>query len=229
MKRINEPLADARNMFAVHRMLRREFSQMSRLVLAVKPNDRERVTIVADHIVLVSEVLRLHHAGEDKHIWPRLRARVAKNEIAPIIGMIEEQHNAIHEFYLQLKHAVKSWREDASPEWAGTVANALEELVPLLAEHLADEEERVVPLIERHITAAEYAALPREGAKIAPPEKLLTLFGMFMYDSEPSIIEQFAAQMPPELLPIIRDLGTKAYAAYARELYGTASPAHCAL
>ena len=72
---VDEPLADARDMFAVHTMFRREFGLMPGLVRAVAPGDKQRTMLVADHVALVSKVLDLHHSGEDKHIWPRLRER----------------------------------------------------------------------------------------------------------------------------------------------------------
>ena len=65
--------ADSRAMFVAHAMFRREFGLMPDLVRAVAPGDKQRATLVAEHIALVSSVLSQHHVGEDRHIWPRLR------------------------------------------------------------------------------------------------------------------------------------------------------------
>ena len=48
---------------------------------------------------------------------------------------------------------------------------------------------------------------------------------MFMYETAPEVIDMVVAEMPAEVQPVIRDLAANAYAAYAKELYGTATPA----
>jgi hypothetical protein len=45
-----------------------------------------------------------------------------------------------------------------------------------------------------------------------------------MYEAEPAAIDMTVAHMPAEIRPVIKDLGDQAYAAYAKELYGTATP-----
>ncbi len=159
---VDEPLADARDMFAVHTMFRREFGLMPGLVRAVAPGDKQRTMLVADHVALVSKVLDLHHSGEDKHIWPRLRER-GTGEIASVVGVMEEQHESIHRSLGQVTAAVRSWSDSASAPARDALAGAVSEFLAVMKEHLALEEERVVPLIEKYVTAAEYALLPQEG------------------------------------------------------------------
>src|SRR5258708_19381519 len=113
MTTVNEPLADARDMRAVHALIRREFGLRPGLVRAVAAGDKQRTMLVADHVALVRNVLDLHHSGEDKHIWPRLRERGAE-EIASIVGVMEEQHGAIHHGLLQLTVPVESCRVSPS-------------------------------------------------------------------------------------------------------------------
>jgi hypothetical protein len=197
---------------------------MPGLVRAVAADDQQRTTLVADHIALISGVLHLHHSGEDKHIWPRLRER-GTEEITPLVAAMEEQHEAIHKGYLQVNEALESWRASASAEARDAVADAITQLVPLLDEHLTLEEERVVPLIEKYITAAEYTFMTQEGSAETPPEKLPTIFGMLIYEGAPEVIDTIVAQMPAEIQPVIKDLSIQAYAAYAENLYGTATPA----
>jgi hypothetical protein len=93
-----------------------------------------------------------------------------------------------------------------------------------MSEHLAVEEERVVPLIEKYVTQAEYVRVAQEQGAEVPPDKLPVMFGMFMYEAEPAVIDLAVAEMPAEVQPVIRDLAPKAYAAYAAELYGTPNP-----
>ena len=129
---IDEPMADARDMFAVHAMFRREFGAMPDLVRAVAAGDEQRTAVVADHIMLMNESLALHHSGEDKHIWSRLHERAA-TETMPMIGLMEEQHEGIHKNYLRPNQAVEAWRETASAETRDAVAELIEELLPDVA------------------------------------------------------------------------------------------------
>jgi hemerythrin-like domain-containing protein len=211
-------------MFAVHTMLRREFGLMPGLVRAVAAGDEQRTMLVADHVALVTKVLDVHHSGEDKHIWPRLRKR-GTGEIAPIVGVMEEQHGAIHHGLLQTTAAVASWRASASAQTRDALAGAVDQFLPVMKEHLALEEERVVPLIEKYVTAGEYALLPQEANAEVPQDQLPTIFGMLMYEADPVVIDTIVAEMPAEIQPVIKDAAAQAYGAYAQQLYGTATPA----
>jgi hemerythrin-like domain-containing protein len=211
-------------MFVVHTMFRREFGLMPGLVRAVAAGDKQRTMLVADHVALVSKVLDLHHSGEDKQVWPRLRER-GNGEIASIVGVMEEQHAGIHHGLLQVTAAVESWRDSASAQTRDALASAVGQLLPVMKEHLALEEERVVPLIEKYITAAEYALLPQEANAEVPQDKLPTIFGMIMYEGDPVVIDAMVAEMPAEIQPVLKDAAAQAYAAYAQQLYGTATPA----
>jgi hemerythrin-like domain-containing protein len=224
MTTMSEPLADARDMFAVHTMFRREFGLMPGLVRAVTSGDTQRATLVADHVALVSEVLNLHHSGEDKQIWPLLRARCPQQS-ASLVDVMEDQHHVIHVCFQQVRKAEKAWRASASADTRDELADAIDWLIPASAGHLAVEEEHAVPLIEKHLTQAEYALLAQRGNAGIPPDKLPTIFGMIMYEADPSVIGMAVAQMPAKVQPVIKDLAASAYAAYARELYGSATPA----
>jgi hemerythrin-like domain-containing protein len=223
MTAVNEPLADARDMFAAHTMLRREFGLMPGLVRAAAPGDTGRAALIAGHIALMSGFLDGHHSGEDKHIWPRLLQR-CPDECAAIVAVMEEQHDAIHRGLRQVTAAAQDWPGSAAADARNALAVAIEGLLPVMAEHLAGEEEQVVPLIERYITQAEYAVLAREQGADAPHDKLPVLFGMFMYETDPAVVDLAVAEMPAEIRPVIRDLSTAAYASYAQELYETATP-----
>ena len=218
-----ETLADARDMFAVHTMFRREFGLAPDLVRAVAAGDAQRATVVADHVSLLSMMLDIHHSGEDKHIWPLLRERGA-TETAQIVDVMQEQHERIHDQYLRLSEALTAWREDSSAESRDALARAVEGLAAQLEAHLALEEDRVVPLIERYLTTAEYGLLAGEGAQNTPPELLAACLGMVMYEAEPAVIEMIITELPAEIRPAFPQAANEAYAAYAQPLYGTPAP-----
>ncbi|MEU8419425.1 hemerythrin domain-containing protein [Micromonospora sp. NPDC048835] len=219
----NEPFADARDMFAVHTMLRRELGAAPALVRKVGAGDQRRAEVVARHVDLMSQLLEQHHSGEDKHIWPRLEARVPE-AIAPIIDVMEKQHEAIHRGAERVNEALRQWRADSSAVSRDALADAVDALLPVLREHLALEEERVVPLIERYITAAEYRLVAGEGGEETSPELLPVIFGMLMYEGAPEVIDSIIAEMPPQAQTGIRELASQAYASYAEKVHGTSTP-----
>jgi hemerythrin-like domain-containing protein len=223
MTTVNEPFADAHDMFAAHTMFRREFGLMPGLIRAVAAGDMQRSALVADHVTMVSGVLNHHHSGEDAYVWPRLRERCPE-ECASLTDVMEDQHHAIHNGLLQVAQAGQAWRDSACADARHTLADAIDRLLPVMNEHLALEEERVVPLIEKYVTQSEYARVAQEQGAEVLPDKLPVVFGMFMYEAEPAAIDLAVAEMPPEVQPVIRNLAAKAYAAYAEELYGTAKP-----
>jgi hemerythrin-like domain-containing protein len=210
-------------MFAAHTIFRREFGLMPGLVRAVAAGDTHRSALVAEHVAIVSSILDHHHSGEDEYVWPRLRERCPQ-DCAALVDVMEDQHHAIHNGLLQVAQAREAWRNSAPADARDALAGAIDRLLPVMNEHLALEEERVVPLIEKYVTQAEWAHVAQEGSAEVPPDKLPVMFGMFMYEAEPAVIDLAVAEMPSEVQPVIRDLAPKAYAAYAEELYGTSAP-----
>ncbi len=220
---VNEPLADAREMFVIHSMFRREYGLMPGLVREVTPGDGQRAALVADHIDLMNLVLDFHHSGEDKHVWPPLRER-CPGESAALADLMEDQHHTIHTYLLRVTEAQQAWRGSASADARDALADAIDQFLAALTEHLALEEERVVPLIGEYVTEAEWNAVAQEAGTELPPEKMPTVFGMLMYEGDPDAIDTIVMHMPAEVQPVIKDLGSQAYTAYATELYGTATP-----
>ena len=104
MTTVNEPLADARDMFAAHTIFRREFGLMPGLIRAVAAGDKQRSALVADHVAFVSSILNHHHSGEDTYVWPPLQER-CPGDCAALVDVMEEQHHAIHNGLLQVAQA----------------------------------------------------------------------------------------------------------------------------
>jgi hypothetical protein len=206
-------------------MFRREFGLMPGLVRAVAVADRDRAALVADHVALVCSVLEHHHSGEEEYVWPLLRERCPQQPALTDVDVMEAQHQAIHEHLIRVKKDVAAWIDSASTDTREAAADAIDQLIPVMKEHLALEEERVVPLIDKYVTDAEYARVGQGQAVEVAPEMLPTIFGMFAYETAPEVLDMVITHTPAEIQPVIKDLGTKAYAAYAQQLHGTATPA----
>ena len=217
-----EPLADTRDMHTVHTVFRRELGMAPELVRGVADGDTVRSGVVADHIELMLNTLGTHHRGEDVHLWPRLLERAP--QATPIVHNMEAQHHAIDAAHTEIVVGVRAWRADAGHEAREWLATTLDGFVPLLDQHLRLEEEEAVPLIGAYITAREWNAMVQEGGADLSPEVAPVLFGMLMYEADPEVVKLSVDNMPPEIQPVIRDIASQAYAAYATNLYGTPTP-----
>jgi hemerythrin-like domain-containing protein len=214
------PGADTREMIAVHSAFRREFGLAPALVRAVAPGDVERAQVVADHLELIGTFLHHHHVGEDRLLWPKLLERVPV-ELAPTVELMERQHEAVHEVIEEMTAALAGWRTGAAELDRDRLADALDRLHALLMEHLAAEEQHILPLAARSLTAEEWGELGEDGMAAQPKSKLPMIFGMIMKDGDPEVIRGMlgnAPLVPRLMLPFV---GPRAYARYARRVYGS--------
>jgi hypothetical protein len=214
------PGVDTREMIAVHSAFRREFGLAPGLVRGVAPGDGQRAGVVADHLELIGSFLHHHHAGEDKLLWPKLLERVPA-ELAPTVELMERQHEGVHEVIEEMNAALGRWRAGAAETDRDQLAGALDRLHALLVEHLAAEEQHILPLASRSLTEEEWGELGKDGMAAQEKNKLPMIFGMIMKDGDPEVIKGMLANaplVPRLLLPFI---GPRAYASYARRVYGS--------
>ena len=217
------PSFDGREMVVLHDMLRREFALLPGLVAGVTAGDHDRAHIVGDHIQALMTVLHHHHRSEDDFVWPLLLGRCAES-VAPLVGLMEDQHERVATLGHEIDEALTVWRHHATVESRETLADILNRLILPLTEHLGDEEGRVVPLMEQHITADEWKEMVAKGAADADPERLPLGFGMLMYEADPEIIDRTIAGMPADARPVIRQLAAQAFADHSARVHGTNYP-----
>ncbi|GIG02909.1 hemerythrin domain-containing protein [Catellatospora citrea] len=218
-----ELFADVRDMFALHAMLRREFTSVSNLVRRVDDGDRLQAEAVAGHLDLIGALLDQHHSREDEHVWPRLQERVTA-ETAPLSSVTEALREDLHHRYEQVSAALDDWRAGWSTAGRDALAGALEGLSPVLEQCLAQEEEHVVPLVEKYISAAECRLLAGTYREQTAPELLPMIFGMLMFDGVPDVGEDILAEMPQQVQSGIRQLVSQARADHVDKLSGTPAP-----
>lgn len=214
---------DTRDMIVVHTALRREFQLAPGLVRGTPVGDTARVSTVVEHLKLITGLLHLHHAEEDRLLWPKLLDR-APTQVAAVVTLMRTQHEQIHALVASVEALVARWRGGAGAAVRGDLADVLEQLSRVLDEHLADEEEHILPLAARWLSASEWNQLGEAAMAQLPQKKLPLLFGMLMYEANPDVISAMLAHAPllPRLLMPV--LGPRAYARHARTLHGTAKP-----
>jgi hemerythrin-like domain-containing protein len=214
------PGVDTREMIAVHSAFRREFGLAPALVRGVTPGDVQRSQVVADHLELIGTFLHHHHAGEDRLLWPKLLERVPA-EMAPMVELMERQHEGVHEVIEEMTAARARWRATAAETDRDELADALDRLHTLLVEHLTGEEQHILPLASRSLTEVEWGELGEDGMAAQPKSKLPMIFGMIMKDADPEVIRGMLANAPLVPRLMLPFAGPRAYARYARRVHGS--------
>lgn len=196
---------------------------MPGVIRGVTAGDNERTEIIADHIDLITASLHLHHGIEDAQVWPAL-LQCDSDDVTHIVESMQSQHARIEELAAHVDAALAAWRSTATAGTRDALADAVDRFVSLLREHMRLEEQQVVPLMEKYITAEEWGRMLQAEAGDTDPDSLVLDFGMMMYEGDADLIEGAVASMPPEVQPVIRDMGRRAYATHAELVYGTATP-----
>lgn len=213
--------ADTREMYMIHTVFRRECGLMPGLVRDARDGDHERIQIVTDHICFITSLLSHHHHAEDKHLWPRLLAR-GSEEIAPIVHVMERQHENIDRATKEVEDVVLRWHSgEASKQ---SLVDALIQIVPILDEHMTTEETQILPFAEKYITRDEWGAMVEDAISGVPQEDQTLIFGMAMYEGDPEVVRAALSNLPAEAQPIVKELAPKAFASYSERLYGTPTP-----
>jgi hypothetical protein len=216
-------MANTRDMITVHSGLRREFGLMPGLVARVDQSDAKRARIVGDHISLWMTMVYAHHHSEDKNVWPKLLERVSDAD-REVIRTAESQHHGLDETGEEVNRALAEWRRGAASDGAPLLA-ALDAFTSRLIEHMDMEEARILPLAAEHLTAAEWMQLGPDSMKKLPKSKVPMFFGCAAYESDPEVLEEILASIPPIPRFMMTTFGPRAYASYSKRIHGTPTPA----
>ncbi|MER7164896.1 hemerythrin domain-containing protein [Micromonospora sp. NPDC000207] len=210
-------MADSRDMYIVHSLFRREFPAAAALVRTVVADDAGAAARVADHVLLLTGALTLHHSGEDKYVWPTLLLRVP-DETAPLVETMESQHEGLHAAVAEVEERATVWRRSAASADRDALATTIDAMIEPMSEHLVAEETHVLPLIDEHLTDEEWAEAGKHGMSAVRKSQLPLVFGMLLRDARPEHIESFRAVVPGPVWFVFSRLGPRAYDRYARQL-----------
>ncbi|MEV4757840.1 hemerythrin domain-containing protein [Micromonospora sp. NPDC049559] len=217
----NVKMADVRDMYSAHAMMRREFRLLPQLIRGVARGDTRRAKVVADHADKICSFLHSHHHGEDLYLWPLLLERGgAKTE--QIVPTMEKQHHGIEEALTIAGERLSQWRSTAQ---GGTeLAEAFQLLTDRLVEHMALEEREILPLAEQYVTAAEWGKLGEHGMTNTPKSDLILGFGMVMYESDAEATKAILADAPLFARVVMPLMARRRYTSHAKRIYGTSTP-----
>ncbi len=149
--------ADTRVMGIVHRALRRDLGR-AREVLAVEaaltPDQR---AALGEHLVWLMTFLHEHHEGEDRGLWPRVRAN--NPDAGALLDAMDHDHHAIAPGMAAVERAAADFRRGGP---ARAVLDALDLLEGTLLPHLRREEDDLMPVVSATLTQREWAEYDQE-------------------------------------------------------------------
>ena len=210
-------------MATIHSAFRRELRLAPALVRSVEHGDRLRAGIVGTHLDLLDRFLHHHHTIEDDLLWPKLLERVPA-EIAPIVELMETQHETVAELLARTVAVRAAWRADADRERAIELAGLYTRLHTALVEHLDAEEQHVMPLVEACITEKEWKRIGKAAQRGTPLKDGPRMLGMLAYDGDPEVMQQMLAAVPAPMRGTVLKMGRRAYRKHAERVYGTPTP-----
>jgi hemerythrin-like domain-containing protein len=213
---------NALDMRLVHRVFRREFAAIPRLIADVPAGDSARAKVVGDHLTFMLDALHNHHAAEDEMVWPLLHNRVPGR--ADDIERMENQHSDIVAAVERVSANLSEWVGSPGGPTADRLLEAVGELGAVVVEHLDDEELTAVPIIQEHLSQDEWdATVKRATAFLTSHPRLAIVQGGLVLDYASADERQtFMSGVPlvPRLL--LRFLSPRMTASYRRRLYAVA-------
>src|ERR1700722_20199542 len=190
-------MTDTRDMVLVHRVFRREFGLLPRMVRGVAGGDVRAAARVARHAREMTDALHHHHHNEDELLWPRLLERAPLD--ADLVIRMEAQHAALAEILRRIETVLPTWQRTARSRDAGSLADAFTELTAGLGEHLDSEEQHVLPIVARTITPPEWGELAQRGFAAMPKRRALVFLGHILSWASPAEQTRFLRRVPPHL------------------------------
>jgi hemerythrin-like domain-containing protein len=148
---INGP-ADTTMMGIVHDALRRDLHRAQEAVADDRAGDRRGP--LAEQLGWMMRFLHAHHSGEDKGLYPMVRA--ANPGAAALLDAMDADHQAIHPAMDTVAAAAQRWGQTGSGEDRAALRAALDALADVLLPHLDREEAEAMPLVSATLTHRQW-------------------------------------------------------------------------
>lgn len=194
-------------MAVIHRIVRREFRLLPPLVRDVPDGDTQRSEVVGSWAWEVLDFLHHHHEGEDTHLWPVLKLRLAGDpEAEALVARMEGQHDDLAESLNTATDLVRRWRASAGAADRELAAAAIEVLHEPTLAHLDEEEGQLCPLAQQHLTQHEWLALSRHGQRSTPRKQGAYILGALLEEASPQERDDFLGHLPVPIRWVARPL-----------------------
>ncbi|WP_163541867.1 hemerythrin domain-containing protein [Occultella kanbiaonis] len=210
------------DMFVIHRLLRRVFTDAPVLVRGVAEGEVTRAAIVADHVQEIAAGLHAHHHTEDEFLWDKLESR--SPGCALHVGQMRAQHAEAAALITELRETLPAWRAGASGVDRERVAAVLDELLATLLRHLGQEEDQILPIAQVTMSQAEWDVLGEHGRASVPRDRQFIQLGMLLdaFDDPAERQAWMRANLPVPVRVLFSLVGRRQFEAHRAKVYGLA-------
>lgn len=197
-------------MFVIHDALRRDAAHLARAVEHRDVEDPQRRQAFLTGWDVFKRQLRHHHEGEDRDLWPLVRAYLpARDEESALLTEMEREHERID----PLITAVDTAMRNTDTGWLAEATVSFRE--ELLA-HLQHEERDAVPLMESVLTPQDWKAFSRAQRKSAGFTGAKEFFPYILDQADPDRAARIRKALPPPLRLLVGRVWQPRYAETAR-------------
>jgi len=201
---------DMTMMLVVHDAFRRDLAHLARAADR-RPADLDdpacHTAVLAGWEVFRTQ-LHLHHTGEDRRLWPRMRDHLAgrPDELAMLQAM-QDEHARIDPLLAAVDGDLAD--RDRGPARLGERVDAL---ATELSGHLAHEERDALPLLDRVLPVAEWQRFAADERRARGIRGAAQLFPWLLDCASTERTQAVLRQFPPPLRVVYRRIWQPRYA-----------------
>jgi hemerythrin-like domain-containing protein len=202
------PGVDTHEMVLIHRVIRREFGQLPRL-LRTAAHDRARSKIVGAHAREMLNFLHTHHTGEDELLFPLLRERTALDP--ELMDRMDAQHAQVDAAVTAIDAELPAWTANADAAAGERMAAVIDAMMPTLIDHLAEEEQKILPIASATVTQSEWDALGKHGMSAIPLTRRLIILGHITEETDNAERQRFLQVVPAPVRLVYKLIGRRQF------------------
>ncbi|MFI6962630.1 hemerythrin domain-containing protein [Streptomyces sp. NPDC050149] len=204
-------------MVLIHRVLRREFGQLPRLIRAAA-GDRARSKVIGAHAREMLTFLHTHHTGEDELLFPLLRERAVLDP--ELMDRMDAQHAQVDDAVTVIDAELPAWTASADAAAGERMAARIDAMMPTLIEHLDEEEQEILPIVSVTLTQSEWNALGRHGMSAIPLTRRLVILGHITEETDDAERRRFMKVLPAPARVAYKLIGHRQFIREAGEIRG---------
>lgn len=185
---------DMTMMEITHKALRRDLHHLADAAEKLDPVDARGQAAVRLGWSTLKSMLGSHHEGEDRHMWPRMRAglRDRPDDLA-VLDAMEEEHQRIDPLIRDVDAAL------ARPNDTEALASAAAAFGDEVGGHLSHEERDALPLVRVAMSAAAWDKTLAEmrGNGLAAIRSAPEFFPWLLGEADPADRSAVLGRVPP--------------------------------
>ncbi|GAA2102437.1 hemerythrin domain-containing protein [Actinomadura alba] len=207
---------DMTMMLVTHNAMRRDLRHLADAAEKLEEGDARGRESVRVGWETFKAMLRSHHEGEDRRMWPRMRAglRGRPDDLA-VLAAMEEEHERIEPLIRAVDQAL------ARPDGAGALlADATDRFCGELGEHLTHEESAALPLVGVAMSAGEWerCLADMRGGGLAALRSAPEFFPWLIGEADPADRAAVLGRVPPPVRLLFQKVWLPRYARQPRWL-----------